>query len=639
MKYIITSLLLFIGFNLSFSQNINPAHIINLCSGQTVQGTTPTTNVYNNLYTSCSTLPLSTAITLYYVEIESGSTFTFTVTPNAQVDFDFGSWLNPNFANLGPSDRGSQNTIIGIPNVDVGLSMMEPVQLCEGPGSAPPATANVPGFVRWYDVVPGDGILIAVDHWESSVVSYDLSFGGDAVLNCTVIGKTYEVCDWDKDGKETFDLDAIKDEINNINKTFTIDFFESSVDANNLFSTNTLPSSYDVSIDESPKTIYARFKRANGLLARVTEITFIVNEVAKLPENDLMLEICDFDYTKDEYFNLTDIEAQINRINTSNVDYKYYENEEDAIANNNRNIKNITNYLTTTKTIYLRISINDKCPIIVPLKLRVLLNFPPKIIEYSEFCASPTDNSLVYDLTKSEDYLMDYETQIIYEFTYHTTRNDAINKTNIITDPTAYIVLFNSSEIIHVRIEDDRDCFIISELHLNSKERITFADQYNFECEPYILTPLPLGYSYFTKPNGQGKRLSAYGPDAIIYGKQTIYIYGNSLFVNEDYPDFNKCTYETQFTVYNNDCLVPRGISPNGDGLNDSWDLTPHIVSKLSIYNRLGSLVYNYGEGYTNQWYGQANNGSVLPTGTYFYSFESINGIKTGWVEVMYETK
>lgn len=638
MKYI-TTILLFMGLNFSYSQSINPSHIINLCSGQTVQGTTPTTNAYNNLYTSCSTLALSTAITLYYVEIESGSTFTFTVTPNAQVDFDFGSWLNPNLANLGPSDRGSQNTIIGINNVDIGLSMLEPVQLCEGPGSAPPATANVPGFVRWYDVVPGDGILIAVDHWESSVVSYDLSFGGDAVLNCTVIGKTYEVCDWDKDGKETFDLDTIKDEINNINKTFTIDFFESSVDANNLFSTNTLPSSYDVSVDESPKKIYARFKRANGLLARVTEIDFIVNEVAKLPENNLMLEICDFDYTKDEYFNLKDIENQINNLNTATVDYKYYENEEDAIANNSRNIKNITNYLSTTKTIYIRISINNKCPLVVPLSLRVLLNFPPKIIEYSEFCATPTNSSLVYDLTKSEGYLMDYETQIIYEFTYHTTRNDAINKTNIITDPINYSVLFDTDEIIHVRIEDDRDCFIISELHLNSKARLTFDDQYNFECEPYILKPLPLGYNYFTKPNGQGRRLSPYSSDAIIYGKQTIYVYGNSLFVNEDYPDFNKCTYETQFTVYNNDCLVPRGISPNADGINDSWDLTPHVVSKLSIYNRHGSLVYSYGDGYTNQWHGQATNGSILPTGTYFYSFESLNGIKTGWVEVMYETK
>ena len=77
MKYIFIFLVGLLGFNISYSQNINPTHIINLCSGQTVQGTTPTTNAYNNLFTSCSTLALSTAITLYYVEIESGSTFTF----------------------------------------------------------------------------------------------------------------------------------------------------------------------------------------------------------------------------------------------------------------------------------------------------------------------------------------------------------------------------------------------------------------------------------------------------------------------------------------------------------------------------------------------------------------------------------
>lgn len=640
MKYIITCLLLFIGFNISFSQNINPSHIINLCSGQTVQGTTPTTNAYNNLYTSCSTLPLSTAITLYYVEIESGSTFTFTVNPNMQVDFDFASWLNPNLSNLGPSDRGSQNTIIGIPNVDIGLSMLEPVQLCETAGSAPPATANVPGFVRWYDVVPGDGILIAVDHWESSVVSYDLSFGGDAVLNCSVIGKIYEVCDWNKDGKESFDLDLIRDEINNVNKTFTIDFFEYESDAQTLSATNTLSTPYNVSINESPKTIYARFKRANGLLARVTEITFIVNEVAKLPEFDLEIEVCDFDQTKDEYFDFTDIERIINQENTAALVYKYYENEADAVADNTNYITNPTNYLSRSKTIYIQITINGKCPIIVPLKLKVdTLGFPPKTIDYSEFCGEETNDGLIYDLEKSIDYFIGEENKDDYEFTFHKSRNDAINDINNLTQPDNYKLLFGEQQIIYVRIENQKGCFIISELHLDSKERILFADKYNFECEPYILIPLPLGYNYFTEPNGQGKRLSAYGPEAIIYGKQTIYIYGNSLFVSEDYPDFNKCTYDTQFTIYNNDCLVPRGISPNGDGFNDSWDLTPHMVSKLSIYNRLGSLVYSYGEGYTNQWYGQANNGSILPTGTYFYNFESINGTKTGWVEVIMEIK
>lgn len=640
MKYIITSLLLCIGFNISYSQNINPTHIINLCSGQTVQGTTPTTNVYNNLYTSCSTLPLSTAITLYYVEIESGSTFTFEVSPNATVDFDFASWLNPNLSNLGPSDRGSQNTILGITTADIGLSMLEPVQLCETAGAAPPATAVVPGMVRWYDVVPGDGILIAVDHWESSVVSYDLSFGGDAVLNCTVIGKTYEVCDWDKDGSEAFDLELIKDEINNINKTFTIDFFEFEADANTLFATNTLSSPYNISVTDSPKKIYARFKRANGLLARVTEIDFIVNEVAKLPEIYLEIEVCDFDQTKDEYFDFTDLERIINNENTTQPDCKYYENEADALEGNSNFITNTTNYLSRSKTIYIQITINGKCPIVVPLKLKVdTLGFPPKVIEYSEFCAEEVADGLVYDLEKSIEYYLDEEDKDKYGFSFYTTRNNAINKTDEIAQPNQYKLSFDTQETIYVRIENKKECFIISELHLNSKERITFTDKYNFECEPYILTPLPLGYNYFTQPNGQGKRLSAYGSDAIIYGKQTIYIYGNSLFVDEEYPDFNKCTYETQFTVYNNDCLVPRGISPNGDGLNDSWDLTPQVVSKLSIYNRLGSLVYSYDEGYTNQWHGQATNGSILPSGTYFYSFESLNGIKTGWVEVMYETK
>jgi len=640
MKYIFTHLLLLLGFNVCFGQAINPIHIINLCSNQTVQGTTPTTNAYNNLLTPCSTLPLSTAITFYYVEIESGSTFTFTVSPNAQVDFDFASWLNPNLSNLGPGDRGSQNTIVGINTMDIGLSLLEPVQLCETAGSAPPNTGVIPGMVRWYDVVPGDGILIAVDHWESSVVSYDLSFGGDAVLNCTVIGKTYEVCDWDKDGKETFDLDVIKDEINNINKTFTIDFFESSVDANNLFSTNTLPSLYDVSVDESPKTVYARFKRANGLLARVTEITFIVNEVAKLPEQDLELEFCDFDQTKDEYFNLTDIERIINPLNNTKPEYKYYENRIDAEENNTNNITNITNYLSRTKTIYIQITINGKCPIVVPLRLKVdTLGFPPKIIDYSEFCAEETADGLVYDLEKSIDYFIGDEPKDQYSFTFYETRTDAINKTNEIAQPKSYKVLYGSQETAYLRIENEKECFIISELKLDSKRRIKIDDMYNFNCDPYILKPLPLGYNYFTEPNGQGKRLSAFSADAIIYGKRTIYIFGNSAFVDDEYPDFNKCTYETAFTVYNNDCQVPRGISPNGDGFNDNWDLTPFGVVKLEIFNRMGNLVYSYGMGYTNQWNGQTTNGARLPSGTYFYSFNSINGIKTGWVEVLYETR
>ena len=639
MKLKITLLFLLI-VNLNYSQTINPSHVINLCSNKTVQGTTPTTSVYNNIYTSCSSQPLSTAITLYYVEIESGSTFTFEVTPAAGVDFDFASWLNPNLSNLGISDRGSQNTIQNVNIYEIGLSLLEPVQLCEVPGAAPPLTGVIPGMVRYYNVVPGDGILIAIDHWESSTTNYDLSFGGDAVLNCSVIGKTYEVCDWDKDGKESFDLNQIKTEINNVNQTFTIDFFEFESDAYLLSSTNVLPSPYVVSTNESPKTIYARFKRANGLLARVTEITFIVNEVAKTPNYDLELEVCDFDQNKEEYFDLSNIEYEINILNKTKPTYKYYESEEDALNDNTNNIVDPTNYLSRSKTIYIQLSINGKCPIVVPLKLKVdTLSFPPKFIEYSQFCAEESNDGLIYDLEKSTSFFIEEDPDGIYEFTFYNNKNNAINKTNEINNPKNYKVLYGNNETVYVRIENEKECFILSELYLNSNKRIKIEDQFNKICEPYILQPLPVGYNYFTEPNGKGQLLKPYGSDAIIYGNRIIYIYGNSLFVDSNYPDFNKCTYETQFVVYNNDCPIPKGISPNGDGLNDSWDLTPFGVLELSIYNRNGSLVYKYGFGYTNQWKGTTTNGAVLPSGTYFFSFESINGPKTGWVEIIYETK
>lgn len=638
MKNTLYSLLFIFSFN-AYSQQMNPAHVINVCSNSTIQGHTPTTNQYNNLLTSCSTQPLSNALTIYYVEIESGSTFEFEVTPSAAVDFDFASWKNPNFNNLGISDRGSQNTIVGVTNYSVGTSLLEPTQLCEAAGSAPPNTGVIPGLVRYYDVVPGDGILIAVDHWESSTTSYNLSFGGDAVLNCSVISKTYEICDDDGDGKHTFDLDVIKDEINNLNKTFTIDFFEFEAEAYSLTTTSNIPNPYTVTTTNSPKKLYARFKRANGILARVTEVNLIVNTTVKLPNHELFLERCDVSLDQKEEFNLHEIEVLINDLNTANtVNYKYYENESDALADNTNTLTNLTNYYTGPTTIYLRMSINDKCPIVVPLKLIIdKSKVKPKSLEYSEFCGTVGTNELIYDLTKTYSYFVEDQDLSQFTFSYHLSKQEAYNKQNDILNLANYNLPYNTLQILYLRIENEEDCFMISELILDSKPRFTKADEYNNQCEPYILEPLPLGYSYFTEPNGGGKRLIPLTKDGIIYGKRTIYIYGNSLFVNPEYPTFNRCSYETSFTVYNNDCLIPKGFTPNYDGINDSFDLTAFGVLNLKIFNRFGKLVYQNKEYYTNEWVGQSNSGEILPTGTYFYSFESINGTKTGWVEMIRE--
>ncbi|WP_185965488.1 choice-of-anchor J domain-containing protein [Flavobacterium zepuense] len=94
------------------------------------------------------------------------------------------------------------------------------------------------------------------------------------------------------------------------------------------------------------------------------------------------------------------------------------------------------------------------------------------------------------------------------------------------------------------------------------------------------------------------------------------------------------CTGTKQYEVLSTTCDIPKGISPNGDGFNDDFDLTGLDVKRVSIFNRYGKEVYNAAN-YTNQWHGQASNGDELPTGTYYYVVNRNNGeAKTGWVYI-----
>jgi gliding motility-associated-like protein len=81
-------------------------------------------------------------------------------------------------------------------------------------------------------------------------------------------------------------------------------------------------------------------------------------------------------------------------------------------------------------------------------------------------------------------------------------------------------------------------------------------------------------------------------------------------------------------------CVIPKGVSPNNDGLNDTWDLSGFDVKQVQIFNRYGVEVYSKSN-YTNEWGGRANNGNELPDGTYYYVVSLQSGeVKTGWVYI-----
>ena len=97
------------------------------------------------------------------------------------------------------------------------------------------------------------------------------------------------------------------------------------------------------------------------------------------------------------------------------------------------------------------------------------------------------------------------------------------------------------------------------------------------------------------------------------------------------------CSLTKSYSLVANECsLIPRGISPNGDGDNDAFDLTGLGAKQVSIFNRYGTEVYSYSGNYTNQWNGNDKDGSNLPDGTYFYNITFQDGKSvTGWVYII----
>lgn len=97
------------------------------------------------------------------------------------------------------------------------------------------------------------------------------------------------------------------------------------------------------------------------------------------------------------------------------------------------------------------------------------------------------------------------------------------------------------------------------------------------------------------------------------------------------------CELSKTYSLIANECsLIPRGISPNGDGDNDTFDITGLGARNVSIFNRYGTEVYSYKGNYTNQWNGKDKDGSNLPDGTYFYNITLQNGKSvTGWVYII----
>lgn len=84
--------------------------------------------------------------------------------------------------------------------------------------------------------------------------------------------------------------------------------------------------------------------------------------------------------------------------------------------------------------------------------------------------------------------------------------------------------------------------------------------------------------------------------------------------------------------------LLTNAFSPNGDGINDKWDL-PFLETfancRVQIFDRYGKVIFT-SRGYNNPWDGTIN-GNAAPVGTYYYVIDLRNGEKpiSGYVVLL----
>ena len=152
----------------------------------------------------------------------------------------------------------------------------------------------------------------------------------------------------------------------------------------------------------------------------------------------------------------------------------------------------------------------------------------------------------------------------------------------------------------------------------------------------YVIEPAPLNvYIDPTDPSCRGNNDGQI--DITVTGGTEPYLYGwsdrytdqplISALYSGDYMvsvvDANKCAFSTNVTLNESyeDCVrVPNVFTPNGDGINDIWEIENIDMfpkAHIYVYNRWGQLIFD-GAG-VEGWDGKLKSGKMAPAGTYMY--------------------
>ena len=439
-----------------------------------------------------------------------------------------------------------------------------------------------------------------------------------------------ELCDDNNDGTEAFNLELNTPVIldGQDPTVFLVTYHDSQEDADS--GVDALMSPYNNT--SNPQTIYARIENnAASDCYKTTSFTIGLAPKPVLTQSDNLLG-CDDGIDGIANFDLTTNESFI--VNgQSGFTFSYYTSLTDAETSMGA-ITTPTDYDSAPVTIFVRVEDANGCFDVTTFDLELA---PKPVLVQSDNilgCDDDQDGISNYDLTTNESVIVNGQSGFV--FTYHNSLLEAQTSMGAIMDPSDFD---GGAQTIYVRVEDANGCFDVTtfDLTFGIAPETTFDSSIVYEVCPNATVPISveaIGDNYTESE----VTIAWYNEGDLVPG-QTSLVIDNVLttgtYTIEVMFNTTGCTATADIFVEELEtCVIPQGISPNGDGMNDTFDLSSYDVQSLTIFNRNGVKVYEK-TNYLDEWHGQSLDGDELPVGTYYYVM-NYQGTKTkaAWVYI-----
>jgi gliding motility-associated-like protein len=156
----------------------------------------------------------------------------------------------------------------------------------------------------------------------------------------------------------------------------------------------------------------------------------------------------------------------------------------------------------------------------------------------------------------------------------------------------------------------------------------TLSETFNVPSPDSIRIGAEVNADICDKANGSIKLISSGGTPPYLY------LWGNKSVNSEisglgsgkyscTVTDANGCISYFSMVLEDSTCpeiIIHDGISPNGDGINDTWvieGLQHYPNNTVKVFDKWGDQIFEESN-YKNDWYGKGKNG-LVPDGTYYY--------------------